>query len=169
MNLTEKGAIQAAVSKLKFRTQAFIDGKFTDAASGKSFVTENPATGKPLAKIALCGSEDVNRAVKAARSVFEKGSWSRMHPNERKGILCKFADLLETHSDELALLECLEAGKPIQDCCTIDIPETAKCIRWHAEIMGNSVGPPRGPLGPVSKEAYENLKKILSTISSEGV
>lgn len=58
-----------------------------------------------------------------------------MHPNERKGILCKFADLLEIHSDELALLECLEAGKPIQDCCTIDIPKTVKCIRWHAEII----------------------------------
>jgi len=135
MSLTEKDTIQAAVSRLDFRTRAFVDGKFADAACGKSFVTENPAIGKPLAEIAACDQEDVNRAVKAARSAFEKGSWSRMHPNDRKNILSKFADLLETHSDELALLDCLEAGKPIQDCSTIDIPETVQCIRWHAETI----------------------------------
>jgi len=135
MSLTEKDTIQAAVSRLDFRTQAFIDGKFADAARGKSFVTENPATGKPLAEIAACDQEDVNRAVKAARSAFERGSWSRMHPNDRKKILSQFADLLETHADELALLDCLEAGKPIQDCSTIDIPETVQCIRWHAETI----------------------------------
>ncbi len=135
MSLTEKDTIQAAVSRLDFRTQAFIDGKFADAASGKTFATENPATGKPLAQIAACDTEDVDRAVEAARTAFEKGSWSRMSPNDRKKILFKFADLLETNSDELALLDCLEAGKPIQDCSTIDISETVQCIRWHAEAI----------------------------------
>ncbi|MFC1737581.1 aldehyde dehydrogenase [Planctomycetota bacterium] len=135
MNLKENNAIQSAVSRLHFRTQAFIDGKFTDAACGKSFVTENPATGKSLAEIAACDKEDVYRAVEAARSAFEKGSWSKMSPADRKKVLFKFAELLETHSDELALLDCLEAGKPIQDCSTIDIPETVQCIRWHAETI----------------------------------
>ena len=135
MNLKENDTIRSAVSRLDFRTQAFIDGKFVDAASGKSFVTENPATGKPLTEIAACDKEDVDRAVKAARSAFEKGSWSKMSPADRKIVLFKFAGLLETHADELALLECLEAGKPIQDCSTIDIPETVKCIRWHAEAI----------------------------------
>ncbi len=135
MNLKENDTIRSAVSRLDFRTQAFIDGKFVDAASGKSFVTENPATGKPLTEIAACDKEDVDRAVKAARSAFEKGSWSKMSPADRKIVLFKFAGLLETHADELALLECLEAGKPIQDCSTIDIPETVNCIRWHAEAI----------------------------------
>ncbi len=135
MNHTENDTIQSAVSRLDFRTQAFINGKFADAASGKTFVAENPALGKPLANIAACDKEDVDRAVVAARSVFEKGSWSRMPPEDRKNVLLEFADLLETHTDELALLECLEAGKPIQDCRAIDIPETVKCIRWHAEAI----------------------------------
>ncbi|MFX0199770.1 MAG: aldehyde dehydrogenase [Candidatus Hodarchaeota archaeon] len=135
MNPTENGTIRSAVSRLDFRTQAFIDGKFADAACGKTFVAENPALGKPLANIAACDKEDVDRAVKAARSAFEKGSWSKMPPEDRKNVLFKFADLLETHTDELALLECLEAGKPIQDCRTFDIPETVKCIRWHAEAI----------------------------------
>jgi gamma-glutamyl-gamma-aminobutyraldehyde dehydrogenase len=85
--------------------------------------------------MAACDKEDVDRAVQAARSAFEKGSWSKMPPDDRKNVLLKFADLLETHTDELALLDCLEAGKPIQDCRTIDIPETVKCIRWHAEAI----------------------------------
>jgi len=135
MDQTEKDKIRSAVSRLDFRTQAFIDGKFVDAASGKTFVAENPATGKPLTNIAACDKEDVDRAVKASRSAFEKGIWSKMSPEDRKTILLKFAGLLETHTDELALLECLEAGKPIQDCRTIDIPETVKCIRWHAEAI----------------------------------
>jgi gamma-glutamyl-gamma-aminobutyraldehyde dehydrogenase len=154
MSLTEKDTIQAAVSRLDFRTQAFIDGKFADAARGKSFVTENPATGKPLAEIAACDQEDVNRAVKAARSAFERGSWSRMHPNDRKKILSQFADLLETHADELALLDCLEAGKPIQDCSTIDIPETVQCIRWHAEAIDKLYD-------HVSTTGFDNLGLIL--------
>lgn len=135
MNHTENDKIRSAVSRLDFRTQAFIDGKFVDVACGKSFVTENPATGKPLAEIAACDKEDIDRAVEAARSAFEKGSWSKMSPDDRKKVLLKFADLLETHTDELALLDCLEAGKPIQDCSTFDIPETVKCIRWHAEAI----------------------------------
>ena len=63
----EPKAIKAAVRNLTFRTQAFIDGKFVCAKSGRTFPTENPATGKPLAQIAECGAVDVDRAVKAAR------------------------------------------------------------------------------------------------------
>jgi gamma-glutamyl-gamma-aminobutyraldehyde dehydrogenase len=136
MNLKlESKAIKAAAAKLKFRTQAFIDGKFVNAASGQTYVSVNPAIGKPLAKISSCDNADVDRAVKAARRSFEKGVWAKRPPAERKHVLLHFADLLEQNLGELALLDCLDAGKPITDCMTIDTPDTVHCFRWHAEAI----------------------------------
>jgi len=136
MSLTlERAAMDTAMTELHFRTQAFIDGQFVDALSGKSFATENPATGKVLAQIAECDGADVDRAVHAARQAFENGHWSTLKPSDRKKALLRFADLLEANAAELALLDSLEAGKPISDCLTIDIPETIHCIRWHAELI----------------------------------
>ncbi len=126
-------SIDAAVAKLQFRTQAFIDGTYVDAQSGLRFVTENPATGQPLAEVAQCEAADVDRAVASARRAFEQGLWARCAPGERKRTLLKFADLIEQHLGELALTDALEAGKPIRDCMSIDLPETVDCIRWHAE------------------------------------
>ncbi len=148
--------VKKTAAKLKFRTRAFIDGKFADAQIGKTFTTENPATGKPLAEIAACDTPDVDRAVKAARRSFESGVWSRLKPGERKKVLLKWADLLETNASELALLDTLEAGKPIGDCATMDIPDTIYCIRWHAEATDKlySHVSPTGPenLGLVLRE-----------------
>ena len=155
MNLKlESKAVRTAVAKLKFRTQAFIDGKFVKAQSGKTFTTENPATGQPLAQIAACDAPDVDRAVKAARKAFDSGVWSRMKPADRKQVLLKFADLLEANSGEIALLDTLEAGKPIGDCATMDIPDTILCIRWHAEAI-DKIYNQVSPTGP------ENLALIL--------
>jgi gamma-glutamyl-gamma-aminobutyraldehyde dehydrogenase len=150
----EVQAIRAAVPRLKFRTQAFIDGTFTPAQSGKTFTTENPATGKPLAQIAACDAPDVDRAVKAARKSFESGVWSRQKPADRKKVLLKFADVLEANAGELALLDTLEAGKPIADCATMDIPDTIACIRWHAEAT-DKIYDRVSPTGP------ENLALVL--------
>ncbi len=58
--------------------QLFIDGQWTDSASGRTFETPNPATGETLARVAEGEAEDINRAVKAARRAFEAGPWSRM-------------------------------------------------------------------------------------------
>ena len=131
----EYSAVRKAVRELKFRTQAFIDGEFRDAASGTTCVSNNPATGKPLAEIASCDAPDVDAAVKAARRAFEKGVWAKCCAAERKGILLKFADLVEQNMAELALLDCLDAGKPINDCMNMDLPDTVHCLRWHAEAI----------------------------------
>jgi len=124
-----------AAKALSFETRAFIDGKYVDAASGKTFTTVNPATGQELAQVAACAAEDVDRAVSAARRAFEAGSWSRMPPRERKKILLKFADLIEAHLGELALLETLDCGKPISDASEVDLPDTIETLRWHAEAI----------------------------------
>ena len=119
--------------KLNFQTKAIIAGRSMDAVSGKTFETLNPANGKILAKIARCEKADADIAVEAARNAFENGPWPKMSPAERKVILQRFATLIEAHTDELAELEAIEAGKPISDCIEIDLPETVGTIRWHAE------------------------------------
>lgn len=131
----ESKAIKSAVAQLKFRTQAFIDGGYVNAASGKTYVSVNPATGKPLAEIASCEAADVDAAVKAARRSFQQGVWAKRSPSERKHVILRFAELIEENLGELALLDCLDAGKPIADCMTIDLPDSVHCFRWHAEAI----------------------------------
>jgi 4-guanidinobutyraldehyde dehydrogenase / NAD-dependent aldehyde dehydrogenase len=126
---------QQQAAQLNLRQQAFIDGKFVDAASGKTFDCINPASGELLGRIAECEDEDVNRAVTAARRAFEAAVWSDMPPRERKLVLLRFADLIDRHSDEIALLETLDVGKPISDSTVVDAPGAAKCIRWYGEAI----------------------------------
>ncbi|MBN8875752.1 MAG: aldehyde dehydrogenase family protein [Rhodospirillales bacterium] len=89
-----------------------IDGKWVEAASGKTFETINPSTGEVLARVAEGDAEDVDRAVASARRAFE-GPWSRMKPFERQGLLLRLADLVEKHFEELAALDTLDMGAPI--------------------------------------------------------
>lgn len=126
-------AIDQVIERLEYRSQAFIDGRFVEARSGATFNTLNPATGKVLTKVAACDVEDVDLAVQAARAAFEAGVWSKLAPAERKAVMQRFADLIDANRLELSVLESLEAGKPIGECYTVDIPDTAATIRWHAE------------------------------------
>ncbi|MEH6650589.1 MAG: aldehyde dehydrogenase [Motiliproteus sp.] len=122
-------------SQLTLPTQCFIDGAYRAACSGKTMATVNPATGELLAEISAADSEDVDVAVANARSVFDSGVWSSMHPSERKQVLLQFAALIRDNLEPLAVLESLESGKPIADCIDIDVPGTADCIAWHAEVQ----------------------------------
>src|SRR5205814_1280425 len=120
---------------LSFRTQAFIDGRYLDAASGATFDTINPATGKLLARVAAGDEEDINRAVDCARAAFRKGVWANLAPAKRRKILLRFAEAILKHTEELALLETLDMGKPISDSLKIDIPGAARCLQWYAEAI----------------------------------
>ncbi len=131
----------------RFRTQAFIDGAFRDAASGGTFSTENPANGETLTNVAAGDAEDIDAAVRAARAAFNDGRWSRTAPADRKKVLLRYADLLEANLDELATLDALEAGKPITDCREIDLPDTIKTFRWYAEAI-DKVFDAVAPTGP---------------------
>ncbi|MFO1272753.1 MAG: aldehyde dehydrogenase family protein [Rubrivivax sp.] len=90
----------------------FIDGRSRPALSGRTFDSVSPRNGELLAKVALAGREDVDLAVAAARHAFE-GEWSRFKPFDRQQVMLKLADLVETHYDELALLDTLDMGGPI--------------------------------------------------------
>jgi 4-(gamma-glutamylamino)butanal dehydrogenase len=120
--------------QLSIDGRAFIGGRRCTAASNETFNTLNPATGKVLAEIARCEQRDVDLAVTAARDAFESGVWSNASPAHRKSVMQRLAQLIDDHAEELALLEALEAGKPIGECMGLDIPESAACIRWHAEV-----------------------------------
>src|SRR5512141_2013937 len=128
-------SLASVADGLRFRTSAWIDGEFVAAKSGQTYTSENPATGKPIAEIAQGGTEDVDRAVKAARRAFDDGAWSNLAPADRKRTLIRFADLIDANRDELAATETLDAGKPIADVRALDIPDTAATIRWHAEAI----------------------------------
>jgi acyl-CoA reductase-like NAD-dependent aldehyde dehydrogenase len=132
---------------LSFRTQAFIDGRYVDAASGATFDSINPATGKLLARVAAGDEEDINRAVGAARAAFRKGSWADLAPAKRKKILLRFAEAILKHTEELALLETLDMGKPISDSLKIDVPGAARCLQWYAEAI-DKVYDEVAPTGP---------------------
>ena len=116
-------------------TASFIGGKPYTAQGGGTFETRNPANGQLLSRLPACTPKDVDVAVASARRVFEAGDWSALHPTARKTVLCKLADLIVSNTQELAVMESLDAGKPITDCVEIDLPETAACIRWHAEAQ----------------------------------
>ena len=95
MSIPSQEQCEKIAASFNLRTQAFINGKLVDAASGKTFETENPANGKIITQIASCGAEDVDRAVKSARKAFESGPWPKMTPAERKKIIIKFSELME--------------------------------------------------------------------------
>ncbi|WP_428688492.1 aldehyde dehydrogenase [Roseibium sp.] len=134
-DLLTRDEYKALAARLALPTNAFIDGGYRPAQSGKTFATFNPATGETLAEIAACGTEDVDFAVQKARESFEDGRWSRLPPSDRKDILIRFAKLIARNRRELAVMESLDSGKTIYDCETVDVPETVHCLKWHAEAI----------------------------------
>ncbi len=125
---------------LQFRTQAFIGGRYVDAASGATFASVDPATGRLLAQVAACDTRDIDQAVAAARAAFVAGSWSKQAPAARKKVLQRFAELILANAEELALIETLDMGKPIHDSLGVDIPAAARCIEWYAEAIDKIYG-----------------------------
>ncbi|KAF8011458.1 hypothetical protein BT93_J1924 [Corymbia citriodora subsp. variegata] len=113
-------------------TQLLIDGKFVDAASGKTFPTLDPRTGDVITHVAEGDAEDVDRAVAAARKAFDEGPWPRMTAYERSRILLRFADLLEKHNDDLAAIETWDNGKPYKQAAEDEIPSIVRLMRYYA-------------------------------------
>ena len=126
---------EAIARELAMPGNAFVDGGFRPARSGRTFETRNPATGAKLADVADCDAEDVDFAVGKAREAFEDGRWSTRHPGERKEVLIRLCKLLTREAHELAVMESLDGGKTIHDCETVDVPETIHCLKWHAELI----------------------------------
>src|ERR1700678_3647563 len=150
----------AAPSKL------FINGQWVDAASGKTFETPNPATGETLASVAEGDSEDIDRAVRAARAAFDEGPWGSITPSDRGRIIWRIGDLILEHAEELAQLESLDNGKPYAVALGADVPLAADLFHymagWATKIEGNSInisvpympGPNFPSYRPASRSAW---------------
>ncbi|MGO3929863.1 aldehyde dehydrogenase [Rhodopseudomonas pseudopalustris] len=121
--------------KVTPRNQLYIDGGWQPAASGSTFACISPIDGRTITDVAAGDAEDIDRAVKAARTAFESGVWSRQTPAQRKKVLLQFAKLVREHRDELALLETLDVGKPIRFSRAVDIPQVEEAISWTAEAI----------------------------------
>ena len=115
----------ARASSVRPRTDLFIDGRFVPAASGRTFTDITGRDGATIAEVAEGDSEDVDRAVAAARRSFDDGRWANRSPADRKRILLRLAELIRSNRDELALLESLDVGKPIRDTLSVDVPSAA--------------------------------------------
>lgn len=138
-----------AASALEPAGHAFIDGAPSQALSGRTFADRSPRDGSVLAQVALCETEDVERAVAAARTAFEDGRWSRLRPRARKAVMLRFAELIREHAGELALLESLDVGKPIGEALAVDVPGAAASIQFFAETADKVCGEV-APMGPDS-------------------
>lgn len=131
---------QEKAKNIAIETRLFINGEYSAAADNSVFATIDPAAQQTLAEVARGKKADVDRSVQAARSAFERGDWSQASPAQRKAVLNKFADLMEAHCEELALLETLDTGKPIRHSLRDDIPGAARAIRWYAEAIDKVYG-----------------------------
>jgi aldehyde dehydrogenase (NAD+) len=112
------------------RMRLYIGGAWVDPSSGEWFDTVNPATGKPLASIAQAGSEDVDAAVRAARTALP--AWRAAGCHARARHLYAIARHLQKHSRMFAVLESLDNGKPIRESRDIDVPLVARHFYHHA-------------------------------------
>ena len=147
--------------------QMLINGKWVDAASGKSFPTFNPATGEVLAHVAEGDREDIDRAVKAARAAFETGPWSKLTPSERGRLIWKLADLLEENLEQFATLETLDNGKPLKVARAADVPLAVDLFRymagWSTKIEGTTI-PISVPYTPGAKYLAYTLREPVGVV-----
>ncbi len=141
---------------LDIEGRAFINGRYENALSGQTRATLNPADGSQLAVVASCGPEDADRAVTIARETFESGVWAGMAPADRKMVLVRWAELIETHADEIALLECLDVGKPIADTTAVDVPSAVRTIRWSGEAIDKVYD----EISPTSKDCLALIQRL---------
>lgn len=152
-------------ARLVIEGRAFVNGRYVPAKSGETFDCISPIDGKVLAKIASCDRADADEAVAVARKVFDSGVWSRQAPTERKAVLLRWAQLIDEHAEELALLETLDMGKPISDALQVDIALSAGAIRWNGEaidkVYDEVAATPHDQLGLVTREPVGVVAAIV--------
>lgn len=141
--------VTAAERGVKVRaTKLLIDNEWVESVSGRTFETIDPTTGAVICRVAEADAPDVDKAVKAARAAFTGGTWPKLSAAERGKLLYKLADLIEANADELARLETLDNGKPLNDSKNADLPLTVACYRYYAgwadKIQGKTI-PIAGP------------------------
>ncbi len=115
--------------------RCLIEGERRAAAGGVVFAKHSPVDGRLLGDVARGGAADIEAAVRSARSAFEDRRWAGKPPAARKRILVRWAELVLAAREELALIDTLDMGKPIQYALGVDVPATARCLAWYGEAV----------------------------------
>jgi acyl-CoA reductase-like NAD-dependent aldehyde dehydrogenase len=138
-------SVKPAEANTTRKYQLFIDGKFVDAESGKTFNSPNPATGETFAEVAEGEAADIDKAVGAARRAFE-GKWSKISARDRGRMIFKLAQLIEQNAAHLAETETSDNGKPIRESTYVDVPQAAENFEyfagWATKIEGETIPVP---------------------------
>lgn len=154
--------------------QMLINGEWVNAASGKTFESLNPATGEVNGIVAEGDTEDVNRAVEAARRAFESGPWAEMSPSDRGRLLYRAAQKLWENADYLAEVESKDNGLPINETKFIAMPATIDVLEFYAglanKVQGETLASPsnrlnytlREPLGVIGAIVPWNFPLMLT-------
>jgi aldehyde dehydrogenase (NAD+)/betaine-aldehyde dehydrogenase len=125
--------------KIKAYWQNFIGGEWVDGATGERIAVENPATGERIAEVARAVPADVDRAVAAARKVFESRVLWEMRPSERGQMMFEVARHLQAMTEEIALLECLDNGKTIANGRN-EVALTARYLQYYGGMADKFEG-----------------------------
>jgi len=143
----------------------FVAGTFRPAADGRTFVTINPATEEPLARVAAAGQADVDAAVSAARTAYEQ-VWQPMPGIERAKYLYRIARQLQERAREFAVLESLDNGKPIKESRDVDIPLAAAHFFYYAgwadKLEHAGFGPDPSPIGVAGQVIPWNFPLLMA-------
>ncbi|WP_417551782.1 betaine-aldehyde dehydrogenase [Marinomonas fungiae] len=118
--------------------QQYIHGRYVASTTGETFNTYNPATGELLATVELAGEAELQAAVDSAKQ--GQRVWAAMSGVERGRILKRAADLLREHNEEIAKLEVLDTGKPLQEAIVVDIQTGADVIEYYAGLADKIQG-----------------------------
>ncbi len=131
-----------AAEKMKtgYETRLFIGGKYVDATDGGRFENINPATGEVLSEFSAGTAKDIDSAVASALKAYRSGVWSRMDPRRRMRVMYRYAQLIRDNTEQLALMDTLDMGKPISDMFNIDVPATAETIQFMGECIDKLEG-----------------------------
>jgi aldehyde dehydrogenase (NAD+) len=137
-------------------TRMLIGGEWSGAANGKTFATLDPGTEEPILEIAEAGASDIDFAVTSARKALEHGAWPAMSGAQRGRLLRKLADILRDRLEEIALLESLDAGKPISATKRMDIPAAIDCLEYYAGWADKI----SGEVAPVRHDALTFVRRV---------
>ena len=144
MNTSSEFSLSEAATRfIAAPKKCLIGGEWRDARSGATLDVRNPATGEVIAKVPAADAGDIDLAVRAARNAFEGKEWRGARPIDRERWLHKLADLIEANAHELAEIETLDNGKPINFSRRVDVTQAADFLRyiagWATKIEGSTV------------------------------
>ena len=153
-----------SVVTLRETYELFVDGAFTPAESGEYLTTVAPADESELARVAVAGPADVDKAVAAARRAYDT-VWSRMSGAERGKYLFRIARVIQERSRELAVLESMDNGKPIKETRDVDLPLVAAHFFYYAgwadKLAHAGLGPDPRPLGVAAQVIPWNFPLLM--------